>query len=155
MWDESAATLSPPPGLDIARYRAALMTRFANPALQHRTRQIAMDGSQKMPQRLVAPLLQRRAEGRSVEAITLAIAAWMRWQGGVDDTGKPFPVDDPLADRTRAALAGCATPADRVAALLGIEAIFPPALAADHTLVEALAGHLDRLERAGSLAALG
>lgn len=155
LWDESAATLSPPPGLDIARYRAALMARFANPTLQHRTRQIAMDGSQKLPQRLVAPLLQRRAEGRPANVITLAIAAWMRWQSGVDDAGRPFPVDDPLADRTRAALADCTTVADRVMALLGIEAIFPPALAADRGLVETLAGHLDRLERAGSLTALG
>ncbi len=155
LWDESAATLSPPPGLDIPRYRTALMARFANPALQHRTRQIAMDGSQKLPQRLVAPLLLRHAEGGSIEAITLAIAAWMRWQGGVDDAGQPFPVDDPLVDRTHAALAGCATPADCVAALLGIEAIFPPTLAADRGLMETLACHLDQLEREGSLATLG
>ncbi|HLZ78170.1 MAG TPA: mannitol dehydrogenase family protein [Sphingomonas sp.] len=155
LWDESTATLSPPPGLDIARYRAALMARFANPTLQHRTRQIAMDGSQKLPQRLVAPLLQRLGEGRPVGAITLTIAAWMRWQGGVDDAGQPFPVDDPLADRTHAALADCATPADRVTALLGIEAIFPSALAADRRLVEMLAGRLDRLDHLGSLATLG
>ena len=54
LWDEAETTLPPPPGLDIAAYRAALLRRFADPALQHRNGQIAMDGSQKLPQRLLA-----------------------------------------------------------------------------------------------------
>lgn len=99
LWDEAAETLAPPPGLDIPAYRRALMRRFANPALQHRTRQIAMDGSQKLPQRLIAPIVERRRRALSVDALALAVAAWMRWQAGVTDFGEPFPVDDPLADR--------------------------------------------------------
>ncbi len=154
LWDESAPTLSPPPGLDIAAYRGALMARFANSALEHRTRQIAMDGSQKLPQRLVEPLLQRRAAGQPVNRLTLAIAGWMRWQAGIDDAGRAFTVDDPLASRTAAVLAGCDTPDERVRALLSIEAIFPPVLATDPTLTEMLARHLDRLESYGALAAL-
>ena len=87
LWDEAEATLSPPPGLDVAAYRRALMARFADPALQHRTRQIAMDGSQKLPQRLLAPIAARRERGLGVEMLALAVAAWMRWQGGRDDAG--------------------------------------------------------------------
>jgi fructuronate reductase len=63
IWDEAQATLSPPPELDIAAYRRALMARFDNPTLMHRTHQIAMDGSQKLPQRLLAPIVARRAQG--------------------------------------------------------------------------------------------
>ena len=155
LWDESAATLSPPPGLDIARYRAALMARFANPALQHRTRQIAMDGSQKLPQRLVAPLLLRRADGRSVDALTLAIAAWMRWQGGIDDAGQSFL-------RRRSARRSHPRRARRLYHDRGSRhraarhrGDISASLAADRGLVEILADHLDRLEQAGSLAALG
>src|SRR5258706_15206565 len=51
--DEVAATLPALPGLDLDEYRARLLERFANPALQHKTAQIAMDGSQKLPQRLL------------------------------------------------------------------------------------------------------
>ncbi|HAD85642.1 MAG TPA: mannitol dehydrogenase, partial [Brevundimonas sp.] len=54
LWGEAQTTLNPPPGLDVAAYRAELMARFSNSALMHRTRQIAMDGSQKLPQRLLA-----------------------------------------------------------------------------------------------------
>lgn len=154
LWDESAETLSPPEGLDIDAYRGELMARFANSALQHRTRQIAMDGSQKLPQRLLAPILARRTAGKSVNRLALAVAAWMRWQGGVDDAGQGFTVDDPLAGRTAAALEGCTSAAARVAALMAIEAIVPPALAADAELVAAITGHLDRIEREGALAAL-
>src|SRR3546814_9633273 len=80
------------------------MARFANPALMHRTRQIAMDGSQKLPQRLLATLAARR--GQRSPALSLAVAAWMRWQAGVDDAGAAHTVDDPLAARTATALDG-------------------------------------------------
>jgi len=155
LWDESAATLSPPPGLDIPAYRTALMERFANSALQHRTRQIAMDGSQKLPQRLVAPLMARRAASQPADRLLLAIAAWMRWQGGVDDSGAAFTVDDPMAARTVAALQGCTTAEAWVRALLAIGEIFPAALAGDAELVATLTRHLDHIERVGALASIG
>ncbi len=140
LWDESASTLSPPAGLHLPTYRAALMARFGNAALGHRTRQIAMDGSQKLPQRLLAPIAVRLERGQSVAALALAVAAWMRWQEGRDDNGAGFAVDDPLAART-APLAGLAA-TEMVAGMLAIDAIFPPALTANHafraTLVDAL-----------------
>ena len=150
LWDESQATLSPPPGLDVPAYRTALMHRFANSALNHRTRQIAMDGSQKLPQRLLAPIMARLEAGKSVDALALAVAAWMRWQEGTDDSGATHVVDDPLAPRT----AGCAflTPGGAVAGLLAIDAIFPLALA-EHagfrkTLTAALTALRDKGARA-------
>ncbi|CAN5518551.1 mannitol dehydrogenase family protein [soil metagenome] len=154
LWDETAATLAPPPGLDISAYRAALMARFSNPALQHRTRQIAMDGSQKLPQRLLAPIAERRARGLPVEILALAVAAWMRWQGARDDAGLGYRVDDPLAGITAARLAGQHDPAAQVAALLAIDAIFPPSLAADPLFRESLTRHLTALHEKGARATL-
>jgi fructuronate reductase len=142
LWDEAETTLNPPPGLDLAAYRAALMTRFANAALQHRTRQIAMDGSQKLPQRLLAPIAARLERGQSIDALVLAVAAWMRWQGGRDDAGAAFAVDDPMAEETRR------RPEPR--ALLGIDAIFPPSLAADARFVEAVTAAYARLAASGA-----
>ncbi len=154
LWDEAEATLSPPPGLDVAAYRSELMARFANPALQHRTRQIAMDGSQKLPQRLLAPIADRLAAGQGIDALALGVAAWMQWQGGLDEAGETFTVDDPLANVTAAKLAGTNDPAARVEALLSIAAIFPPALAADARFRDAVTRHLVRIDRDGALAAL-
>ncbi len=105
LWDESAATLDPDAGIDVAGYREALMARFANPALRHRTVQIAMDGSQKLPQRLVAPWRARLERGLPAPTIELAVAAWMAWQRGADMRERHFPVDDPLAETTAMAWA--------------------------------------------------
>lgn len=155
LWDEAVSTLDPPPGLDVAAYRAALMARFANPALQHKTRQIAMDGSQKLPQRLLAPIAVRLERGQPVEALALAVAAWMRWQGGVDDAGHAFTVNDPLAAQTAERLAKAHGAEAQVDALLGLEAIFPPALAADAGFRAVLVRHLRALTELGALGVLG
>lgn len=154
LWDESETTLSPPPGLDIAAYRTELMARFANPALLHRTQQIAMDGSQKLPQRLLTPIASRLKAGQSVATLALAVAAWMRWQAGADDQGRPHAIDDPLAALLRDRLIGVSTTESRVAALLSIEAIFPAELAGQAELRRLLAGNLALLETIGAAATL-
>ena len=124
LWDESAATLDPGAGIDVAGYRAALLERFANPALRHRTVQIAMDGSQKLPQRLVAPWRARLERGLASPTIELAVAAWMAWQRGADLRDNHFTVDDPRAETTAMAWA-IAPDADSAAArLLAIRDVF-------------------------------
>ncbi len=124
LWDESAATLDPAAGIDVAGYRAALLERFANPALRHRTMQIAMDGSQKLPQRLVAPWRARLERGLAAPTIELAVAAWMAWQRGADMHDNHFTVDDPMAETTAMAWA-IAPDADSAAArLLAIREVF-------------------------------
>ncbi|MDM7955196.1 mannitol dehydrogenase family protein [Blastomonas sp.] len=141
LWDEAQTTLDPPAGLDIPAYRAALLERFANPALQHRTRQIAMDGSQKLPQRLIAPLAERAAAGQQSPALVLAVAAWMRWQAGRTDDGTAFEIDDPAAARL-----ADASGVDGYLAVLGAEL--------DARTYAAIAAQLTRLEQSGALAAL-
>lgn len=140
LWDEAQTTLDPPPGLDLAAYRRELMARFSNSALMHRTRQIAMDGSQKLPQRLLAGAAERLAAGQGIAAMALGVAAWMRWQSGVTEGGETFVVDDPLAPRTAELLAGADSDQARVAALLSLSAVFPPALAADDRFAVAVTG---------------
>ncbi|WP_109806291.1 mannitol dehydrogenase family protein [Sphingosinithalassobacter portus] len=149
LWDEAETTLIVPPGLDIAAYREELMARFANAALAHRTRQIAIDGSQKLPQRLLATIAARRAAGQGFDRLALAVAAWMRWQSGVDESGAAFVVDDPLAQRTAAALAGASDAAARVRRLLAITEIFPPEMAGDPVVANALTRQLTGLESHG------
>lgn len=154
LWDEAEATLSPPAELDVAAYRRALMARFDNPTLRHRTRQIAMDGSQKLPQRLLAPIAERLAAGQEIAALALAVAAWIRWQAGQDDAGRAHAVDDPLAEPIAAALRHADTPEARVQAILRLSAVVPSALAADSRLADALTGWLALLETQGARATL-
>ncbi len=95
MRDEAAPTV-PAAGQDLGAYADALLARFANPALNHGLIQIAMDGSQKIPQRWLATLAANRARGRRCPAILTAIGAWLRHVRG-DNVARWGPVVDPRA----------------------------------------------------------
>ncbi|MEC3909297.1 mannitol dehydrogenase family protein [Sphingobium sp. CR2-8] len=152
LWDEAETTLSPPAELDVSAYRRDLMARFDNGALMHRTHQIAMDGSQKLPQRLLATIADRRAAGQDVTSLALGVAAWIRWQAGVNDFGASHVVDDPLADRLAALLAGQSDAAGRVRAILAQDAIVPTILRDDAPFADLLTAHLASLEERGAMA---
>ena len=83
------------PGVDLGAYRDELLARFANPALKHRTWQIAMDGSQKLPQRLLGTIRDRLKAGQRIERLSLGVAAWMRYVMGIDEKGETIDVRDP------------------------------------------------------------
>jgi len=149
-------TLPVPRGFDLEHYKDELLGRFANPALRHRTVQIAMDGSQKLPQRLLGTIRDRRAAGAEPRHAVLAVAAWMRFvAAGESDAGRPLPLDDPLADRLRAAVAGAGRPADVVDALLGLPDVFGTDLRDDDGLRRLLTDALRDLTEGGAAAAVG
>ncbi|MFO1142962.1 MAG: mannitol dehydrogenase family protein [Amaricoccus sp.] len=155
LWrDEIVPTITPPPGEDLGAYGEALLARYRNPAIRHRTWQIAMDGSQKLPQRILGTIADDRRAGRPCPGLVLAVAAWMRYVGGTDETGASIDVRDPLAERLHALSAGAPDAAARVEAFLGVGEIFPPALAADPGLRAELAEALARLEAEGARAAV-
>jgi fructuronate reductase len=75
---EIIPSFAPPEGVDLYGYADELFARYANPAIRHRTWQIAMDGSQKLPQRILGTLADNLAANRPSPGLTLAVAAWMR-----------------------------------------------------------------------------
>ena len=101
MREEAAPTILTAPGQDLEQYASALLERFANPALKHRLSQIAMDGSQKIPQRWLETLAANRQNGRDCPAILTAIACWIAHLRGANG-----PVDDPRADELSGVVAG-------------------------------------------------
>ena len=95
MTDDVVPTLTPPDGLDLTSYGASVLERFANPALKHRTRQVAMDGSVKLPVRMLGTVRDRLAAGAEPRTISLAVAAWMVYVLRTPD------LDDPQANRLK------------------------------------------------------
>ncbi|MFS8035385.1 mannitol dehydrogenase family protein [Xanthobacter sp. AM11] len=153
--EELTPTLHLPPGVDVAAYKSALRERFRNPALQHRTWQIAMDGSQKLPQRLVAPARERLAAGAPIALIAFAIAGWMRYVAGRDEAGGAIDVRDPLAARLKALADEAGPDAARLApALLGVREVFGADLPADPRFAGAVTAALDLILREGAAAAV-
>jgi len=150
MDEEVTPTLAMPEGTDLAGYKDALIERFSNPALKHRTWQIAMDGSQKLPQRLLGTIRDRLAAEASIDRLALAVAGWMRYVTGTDENGDPIDIRDPMATR----FAGVITEADgdshQIArGLMAIREIFGSDLPADPRFTGPVIEALDRLFESG------
>lgn len=144
-------TLSVPAGFDVVRYKEDLLARFGNRALGHRTAQIAMDGSQKLPQRLLGVIADRRAGAETPEHALLAVAAWMRYvSAGTTEQGMVIKVDDPLADLIKERLDGVRGVQDLVDRLLGFEQVFSQQLRDDATVRACLVDYVELLASKGA-----
>ena len=121
-WAEVAPTIAP--GTDVAGYTARLLARFDNTALHHKTAQIAMDGSLKVPLRIVAPLRDLIAMGRPTPMLCFALAAWIRSCQGVDEAGRAMPLSDPILQGWPGLPAAGVPVADTVRAYLGLTSVF-------------------------------
>ena len=95
---EIAPTLRGIPESGLEEYRRRFMARVSNPALSQRLQQIAMDGSQKVPQRLLGAIRDRLRRGDDCARLVLAVAAWLHYLRGHDERGDAYVVQDPLAD---------------------------------------------------------
>jgi fructuronate reductase len=115
--------------LDLDAYASELTDRFANPAIAHATAQIAMDGTQKLPQRITAPALEALAAGTPVRPFAFALAAWLAWLARRDTEGRLCPLDDPKAAALTAAIEHQPTASGLVSAITRVcPDILPPNL---------------------------
>ena len=151
MDEEARPTLAAHGVGDLTDYKRRLLERFENPALRHRTWQIAMDGSQKLPQRLLGTARERLAAGAPIARLALAVAGWMRYVTGIDELGRAIDVRDPLAARLKAIADAAGPDAARLApALLSVREIFGDDLAADRRFVRAVTRALAALYTRGA-----
>ncbi|CNB21451.1 mannitol dehydrogenase family protein [Yersinia ruckeri] len=149
MMDEQAPTLSVS-GIDLAAYADRLIERYRNPALKHRTWQIAMDGSQKLPQRMLDSVRWHLKNGGRYDYLTLGIAGWMRYVGGIDDAGQEIDIRDPMLASFKACIAETKDGAERVQALLALKGIFGEELPQQTEFVEAVTQAYLNLQQHGA-----
>lgn len=149
---EAGETLETPAGFEVAHYKKQLRERFANPGLRHRTWQIAMDGSQKLPQRLLNTLRDQLKTRGNIDILCLAVAAWIRYVSGVDEAGEPIDVQDPFAAKLRACHdKNSGNIAAIVKDILNIREIFGDDLASSNTFVHGVTDWLTRFYKDGVL----
>ncbi|HYE28419.1 MAG TPA: mannitol dehydrogenase family protein [Allosphingosinicella sp.] len=144
--DDIVPSLEPSP-LDLGAYAAEILGRFRNPAIHHKLSQIAWDGSQKLPYRLLDTIAEARVAARPVERLSVPVAAWMRFVARQARAG--IPIADPLAETLqRIGLSG------EVEAFLALGQVFPPALADDPVFRGAVASAAARMREEGPRALL-
>lgn len=123
MLQEQATTLRVK-GVDLQAYADSLLNRYRNTGLKHRTWQIAMDGTLKLPQRMLDSIRIHLANHTSFECLALGVAGWMRYVGGIDDAGHEIEISDPAADKLKELVAGSKDNEERVKALLTLKHVF-------------------------------
>jgi mannitol 2-dehydrogenase len=93
--EEATPTLAPVPGIDLRRYKADLVGRFANPAVRDTLTRICENSSDRIPQFLLPVLRAQLAAGREIRRSVAVLAGWARTAEGADDAGRPLEIVDP------------------------------------------------------------
>lgn len=146
MSQEISPVTPQPNGMQHADYIDTLVARFCNSSLKHQTAQIAMDGSHKLPQRLLNTIREQLRCGGPITGLSLAVAAWMRYALGREELGQPIDVHDPLADRYADIASQAHGDANKIVwHFLQIEAVFGADLPEAPRLVALLVEHLTNL----------
>ncbi|TCB53636.1 mannitol dehydrogenase family protein [Rhizobium leguminosarum bv. viciae] len=142
----AARTLDAVPGIDLDDYASELIARFANKAIAHRTYQIAMDGTQKLPQRLLEPATEALAHGDKAETYAIAVAAWMRYAIGEHGNGERYELRDPRAGEIAALIADVPRTGLAIsAALFTLPGLFPAALTGNRAWTQDVSDKLEIL----------
>ncbi|EDH3766273.1 mannitol dehydrogenase family protein [Citrobacter braakii] len=149
MLREQAVTLKVT-GVDLTRYADELIARYCNPALRHRTWQIAMDGSQKLPQRMLDSVQFLIDKKQPFNLLALGIAGWMRYVSGKDEHGKNIEVCDPIIQQLQSVVNSSETDAEMVTGLLSIKAIFGQKLPQNPLFINAVTKAFNELVANGS-----
>lgn len=151
---EAARTLAPVPGVDLDAYTQDLRARFANPAIAHQTYQIAMDGTQKLPQRLLEPAAEALEKGLPLDSYAFAAAAWMRYALGRKENGETYALRDPREAEIAERVDRDANPAEIVRRLLDLPGLFPAALHGSQPFAEAVTHRLGLMLSEGMCTAI-
>lgn len=128
--------LEAPEGLDLMAYSEDILKRFRNPAIVHKLAQIAWDGSQKLPIRILSSLSEALDRGQDIRRLCLPLAAWMRFVRAKAVSGEA--ITDPLADGLIAIGRACHDDLSDIQLFLALRAVFPEGLATDATVIAGL-----------------
>ncbi|MGF1723050.1 fructuronate reductase [Vibrio kyushuensis] len=154
MTKAQAPTLTMPDGTDLEGYAKLLIERFSNPSLKHQTWQIAMDGSQKIPQRMGGSLRFHLKHESNFKWLALGIAGWMRYVSAVDEQGNKIDVRDPMAKQLKAIFDVHGASISVVPELLSIEAIFAADIGQNPLIIDAVCSAYQSLIKNGARATI-
>ena len=152
LWEkEIIPTLETPEGENLNDYCSKLLERYQNPAIEHRTWQIAMDGSQKLPQRILETVNDLLKHQRNFQGLALAIAAWIKYVSGKDLHGKTIDVRDPLANDFAVIAKNSITIEHFVDSILDFSEVFPANLRGSAAFREEIQKSYKSLEQYATL----
>ena len=153
MREDFKRSLNPPRALNVDAYIDAVLARFANPAIRHLLAQIAWDGSQKLPFRVLNTMKEALAAGRPIERLCVPLAAWFNFVRR--KANKNEVITDPMAEKLAKLGRQCNGDAHHdVALFLSLERFWPTELSGSDAVKSALVSAYERLAKVQSSADL-
>lgn len=128
---EITPSLSDVEGVDLENYKSLLIERFKNTSLNHKTSQIAMDGSQKIPQRWLSVIKSGFDYQLKTPGLFLALAAWVIYSRGETLSGESIQIQDPFKSTFQSIWEKSSTIEQVVEQYLSIKDIFPSDIASN------------------------
>ena len=160
MLDVAATTLDMPEGTDLNAYAEQLLDRFQTPGLGHRTSQVAIDGSRKIPRRWLNTIRWHLKKSNGSSAATLAplalaLAAWIKYVSAEDERGHHIDVHDPMAGELKLISSLHSDDLeDCVREFLSVTAIFDMDLSSDERFIAQVIDAAHLLDKKGARAAV-
>lgn len=150
MMQQQAPTLHVPSHVNLSQYANQLIERFSNPSLKHKTWQIAMDGTQKLPQRMLDSVRWHLKNNSDFSLLALGVAGWMRYVSGMDDNKNDIDVRDPMQKELKSLVNSSQDGLERVNALLSLNAVFGEDLSNNSLFKEQITHHYLSLMQKGA-----
>ena len=149
---EIEPTVGEIPGVNLDDYEKKLVERFSNPAISDQVLRLCEDGSRKIPNMILEPTKELSSSNSSYRHAAFAIAAWIRFLQGEDESGAEIPIKDPSGDTLQNAAKRCT---DDVAPFLALESVFPEALRASEDFTAQVNRWFITISKDGSRDAIG
>lgn len=152
MHEEVKPLLPQIPGVNIDAYCEKLIERFSNPTIMDQITRLTLNGSGKLPQ-FIMPSVAEQIMGKThnLKRLSLVVASWFRYLQGIDEHGKPYAIDDPVADQLQAlAREG----GSNVYPLMDVKNLFGDDLREDKIFMDELGRALKSLHEEGAMATL-
>ncbi|WP_010261885.1 mannitol dehydrogenase family protein [Treponema primitia] len=92
--EEVTPTLAPVPGIDLTVYKDTLINRFSNKNIADTVLRLCEDGSTKIPNFIINPLVELIHSDGKHKAVTAALAGWARFLAGTGEDGQAIPIKD-------------------------------------------------------------
>ncbi|MCF7364438.1 mannitol dehydrogenase family protein [Vibrio sp. A1-b2] len=147
MKEEQAKSLSPSLSVNLDEYAELLIDRFSNQNIKHKTGQIAMDGSQKLPQRAVDPFLTLHERGITTRCLPVLIAGWIHYVINTIASGETLA--DPLAEQFTDIVTRSVNKRKAAETLLGVDKVFGNNAEQHKLFKQQILSAFERIEESG------
>lgn len=150
MTKETGPTVPQFEGFNLADYQQQIVQRFLNSDIAYATQQVAMDGSQKLQQRILAPMAELYAKGdiKSTSCLMATFVCWIRYLKRVTESGQHYDIVDPISEVLSIISTEAEGKANRlVDGLFSKTSVVPPELKSNSTFRATLEAQLTQLNR--------